>query len=119
MVWPPRLEIRKIDGRPPGRSAKRMVSPIHDAIAPAASTSQIGSGLVPAETFVFHSLPRALKPSHLPSDDQNGDKASSEPSTCTRSTESRRRIYSDLTPARKATMAKIRPSGEMANLSVS
>src|SRR5438045_5311438 len=118
--WPPLAATRKIEPRPPpGRSAKRIVSPTHDAIAPFAATSQIGSGRPPAATFVFHSLPRALNPSHFPSDDQNGDEASSEPSTGRISIESRRRTYSDHVPARNATTATERPSGEIANGSVS
>src|SRR5437763_1007312 len=105
LARPPPLEIRKIVPLPPpGTSANRIVSPTHDAVAPAAATAQIGSGLAPPDTFVFHNLPRALKPSHLPSDDQNGEEAFSEPSTGRMSTESRRRTYRALAPARHATM---------------
>src|SRR5437764_14029477 len=102
MTRPPLLEIRKIEVRPPGRSAKRMVLPTHEAMAPAGATSQIASGLAPPDTFVFHSLPRALKPSQFPSDDQNGIEAPLEPSTSRTSTESRWRMYSDVTLARSA-----------------
>src|SRR5205823_403961 len=108
---PPPLEMRRMDRRPPARSAKRIVSPTHDALAPAAAMLQMGSGLAPPVTRVFHSLPRALKPSHLPSDDQNGDAAPSEPSTGWTSVNRKSRTYSEVVPAREATKATVRPSG--------
>src|SRR5207249_7468294 len=97
----------------------KIVSPTHDAVAPAVATSQIGSGLAPPPMLVFHSLPCALKPSHRPSDDQNGDQAPPEPSTSRTSTELRRRTYSERFPARLATKARVSPFGEIAKGSAS
>src|SRR5438874_3056572 len=116
LMEPPPLDTRKIDPLPPpGRSANKIVSPTHDAVAPSAATSQIDSGLAPLSIFVFHSFPFALNASHVPSDDQNGEEAPSEPSISRTSTESRRLTYSERFRARQATTARVSPLGEIAN----
>ncbi len=76
--------------------------------------SHNATGDAPPEMRVFHNRPRAPKPIHSLSEDQNGEDASSEPSTFFTSNESRRRRKSEVDPPRVATKQSVDPSGESA-----
>src|ERR1043165_7035900 len=90
-----------------------MVSPLHDATAPAGLTSQIASGTPPA-IATRHNFPPALYPTDAPSDDQNGANALSVPSTLRTAKESSARRKSACVPFCMPAKQSVRPSGDSA-----